>query len=137
MRNPTVERFMTRAPYTIGHDQPLARAHALMNEHGIRHLPVLEGRKLVGVVSQRDLHFLETLQDVDPEVVTVSEAMSVDAYVVSTRATIRRVASTMAERKLGSAVVVDARERVIGVFTTIDALRALAELIDEQRREAS
>lgn len=130
---------MTRAPVTIGHDQPLARAHALMNEHGIRHLPVLDGRKLVGIVSQRDLHFLETLQDVDPEVVTVSEAMSVDTYVVSTRATVRRVAETMAERKLGSAVVVDSRERVIGVFTTIDALRALAALLGEppEERQAS
>jgi acetoin utilization protein AcuB len=51
----TVERFMTRSPLTIGQDQPLAAAHRMMREHRVRHLPVLDGGMLVGVVSQRDL----------------------------------------------------------------------------------
>jgi acetoin utilization protein AcuB len=132
MRTPTIQRFMTKAPHTIGHDQPLEKAHQVMNEFGIRHLPVLERRKLVGVLSQRDLHFIESLKDVDPKEVTVSEAMSADVYVVTARTSVKKVATAMADRKLGSAIVVDHLERVIGVFTTVDALRALSTLLDEQ-----
>ena len=53
----------------------MAAAHRLMRRHKIRHLPILQEGKLVGVLSQRDLYFLETLKDVNPEEVNVSEAM--------------------------------------------------------------
>jgi acetoin utilization protein AcuB len=128
MRSLTVGDFMTRAPHTIGSNQPLELAHKLMNEHGIRHLPVLETGKLVGVVSQRDLHFIETLRDVDPRAVRVAEAMAPEVLTVTARTTLRTVALAMVDRKIGSAVVVDGKRRVIGMFTTIDALRALAEM---------
>lgn len=132
MTNPTIERFMTKAPHTIGHHQTLAAAHRMMNEHGIRHLPVLEAGKLVGILSQRDLHFIETLKDVDPEEVKVSEAMTQEAFTVSPRATVRKVVAEMAEHKYGSAVVMD-KDRVVGVFTTVDALRALYSILEEER----
>ena len=54
-----------------------------MREHGIRHLPVLDGGRLAGVVSERDLLFIDKLVDVDHERVPVSEAMSQDVYAVS------------------------------------------------------
>jgi acetoin utilization protein AcuB len=123
---------MTKSPYTIGHDQTLAAAHRKMREHAIRHLPVLHAGRLVGIVSQRDLHFVETLNGVDPEEVQVSEAMSEDAYAIGPRSTVRKVAAEMAEQKYGCAVVMD-EEHVVGVFTTVDALRVLSSLLDEQR----
>jgi acetoin utilization protein AcuB len=129
MGSPTIGHFMTRAPHTVGRDQSLEVAHRLMNEHRVRHLPVLESGRLVGVVSQRDLYFIETLRDVDPGQVTIAEAMSVDVFTVTPRTTVRKVAQEMAERKLGSAVVVDEDGKVVGVFTTTDALRALVEVI--------
>ena len=46
---------MTETPHSIGKDQPLAVAHRLMKEHDLRHLPVLEQGKLVGLVSERDV----------------------------------------------------------------------------------
>lgn len=130
----TVEHFMTHAPHTIGHDQPLSEAHRLMREHGIRHLPVLDRGKLVGVLSLRDLHFFETLADVDPDRICVSEAMSTDTYTVGPRTTLRRVAAEMADHRYGSVVVVD-KERVIGILTTVDGMRALSLLLSEQRKE--
>lgn len=123
---PTVGEYMTPSPVTIGDDQPLERAHALMREHRIRHLPVLHGGKLVGVLSMGDLHLLETLGDRDLVNVKVEEAMTPDPWVVSADAPLEEVAAEMAEHKYGTAIVSDGR-RVVGIFTTIDALRALTE----------
>jgi acetoin utilization protein AcuB len=124
----TIGHYMTRTPQTIGHEQSLTSAHRLMNELRIRHLPVLDSGRLVGVVSQRDLHFLETLRDVNPDQVMVSEAMTTDVFTVTARTTLRKAAAEMAERKLGSAIVVE-DDRVVGVFTTVDALHALVDLL--------
>jgi acetoin utilization protein AcuB len=130
MTGSTVQQFMTEAPYTIGHDQTLAAAHRIMRAHRIRHLPVLDSGCLVGIVSLRDLHLVETLDDVNPEEVPVSDAMSQETFTVSPRASVYTVAAEMAEHKYGCAVVLE-KKRVIGVFTTVDALRALAALVDE------
>jgi acetoin utilization protein AcuB len=123
--NTTIRKYMTRGPYTIGQEQTLRVAHEVMREHNVRHLPVLEGGKLVGVLSQRDLHLIETLKDVDPATTTVDEAMTGDVYITGPEAPLDEVASHMAEHKYGSAVVVE-RGKVVGLFTTVDALSALS-----------
>lgn len=124
----TIAQRMTKTPYLIGAEQSLRVAHDLMHQHEIRHLPVLHGGKLIGLVSQRDLHLVETLRDVDPEVVRVEEAMTQDVYAVSPKTPLKEVVHEMAERKLGSAVVVEGTT-VVGVFTTVDALEFLAEML--------
>jgi acetoin utilization protein AcuB len=128
MTEPQVYKYMTPSPHSIGRDQPLARAHELMRKHRIRHLPVLDGGVFVGLVSQRDLHFIETLRDVDPEAVLVEEAMSPDPYFVAPDTPLREAALQMAEHKYGAAVVVEGTT-VVGVFTAVDALRALVDVL--------
>jgi acetoin utilization protein AcuB len=111
MDEPTVDRYMTPSPHTIGQDEPLSAAHEIMRAHAIRHLPVLDGRALVGLVSLGDLHLLETLDGVDPAEATVREA------------------AEMAARKISSAVVVE-DARVVGIFTAVDGLRGLSLLLE-------
>jgi acetoin utilization protein AcuB len=130
MLNLTVHRFMTRHPQTIAPGETLASAHRLMRAHDIRHLPVVDEGKLIGLLSMGDLHLIETLKDVDPEVVQVSEAMTSEVYTVGLHASLQHTAAEMATRKCGAAVVLD-RARIVGVFTTIDALRALSALIEQ------
>ena len=125
----TIERFMTPSPLTIGVEQPLAMAHRMMNEHQVRHLPVLHDGTVVGVVSHRDLALIETLPGVDPECVTVEQAMSADPYVVTPTTKLARVARTMAARKYGCCVVAY-RGHVVGIFTTVDGMSALAGLLE-------
>jgi acetoin utilization protein AcuB len=120
----TIKDVMTPQPVTIGREQTLAVAHAMMREHRCRHLPVLEHGELVGVISQRDLYFLETLAGVDLVVDRVEEAMSPDAYAVGPDEPIAEVCAYMAKHKYGCAVVIE-RQRVIGIFTATDALRVL------------
>jgi acetoin utilization protein AcuB len=76
------------------------------------------------LLSQRDLHLIETLRDVDPATTTVDEAMTTDVYITGPDTSLDEVASQMAEHKYGSAVIVE-RGKVMGLFTTVDALNAL------------
>ena len=125
---PTIQKFMTTTPYSIGGDQTLATASKMMREHAIRHLPVLSGGKLLGMLTDRDVKFVETFRDVDPETLTVEEAMNEEPYTVSPDAPLDEVTRTMASEKYGSAVVMQ-NHKVVGIFTTVDACRALSELL--------
>ncbi len=129
MSRQTVGRYMTGMPHLIQRHESLLAAHRAMREHRIRHLPVLHGRRLVGIVSDRDLHLVETLRDVDPRVVRVDEAMTPEPFTVGPGASLLRVARSMARGKYGSAIVME-RGRVVGIFTTTDALDALAGLLE-------
>jgi acetoin utilization protein AcuB len=126
----SVERYMSASVHCIGAEQTLARAHEVMREHAIRHLPVLKAGRLVGILSQRDLHLVETLPGADPEQITVDEAMTEDLYTVSADTDLREVVAEMAKRRLGSALVTK-HGKVRGVFTTTDALRALTDVLGD------
>ena len=126
---------MSVSPVAIASHRTLADAHQLMRERGVRHLPVVEGTRLVGVVSQRDLYLIETLRGVDASAELVVEAMNAEPYSVPPDAPLEEVAREMAEHKYGSAVVVQ-RGEVVGIFTTVDALRALASVLRRGRPAA-
>ena len=130
---PTVEKYMTTSPHSIGKAQTLAHAHEVMRAARIRHLPVLEAGALVGVLTHRDLALIETLKDVDPKRVTVEDAMSTEVYTVSPEAPLDEVTSEMAEKKYGCAVVLQ-NHKVVGIFTTVDVCRALSELLHDRLR---
>jgi acetoin utilization protein AcuB len=125
---PVVRQYMTLSPFTIGPTQSLAAARQLMLEHGVRHLPVLDGGRLSGLLSERDLLLVESMPSVLPASVKVEEAMAQDVFAVGPDEPVADVAGTMIDRKIGSAVVME-DERVVGVFTTVDALQALRELL--------
>jgi acetoin utilization protein AcuB len=129
----TVRAFMTVSPFTIGVDQPLATAHALMRRHHIRHLPVLRGGELVGMVSERDLELLEVMPGVDARAITIEEAMAGMPYTIDADSSLEWLATDMCQRRADAAVVTE-HGRVAGVFTTVDALRALEELLGRARR---
>lgn len=125
---PTVQKYMTPAPHSIGIDQTLAQAHKVMRELKIRHLPVLSGGRLVGMLTLRDLHLVETLRDVDPEKVLVEEAMSPDPFTVTPETPLDEVVREMGRSKYGSAIVVQ-NHQVVGIFTTVDVCLAFDELL--------
>jgi acetoin utilization protein AcuB len=124
----TVGQFMTRHPHTIGVDQSLALAHRMMRQNGLRHLPVLEGGRLVGLLSERDLALVEASRRLDIDKATVDKAMSVEPYCVAADASLIEVAREMASQRHGSAIVLE-DGNVVGIFTTVDALMALAHVL--------
>lgn len=122
---------MTASIHAVGDDQTLAMAHKMMRENRVRHLPVLRGGKLRGIVTQRDLALIETLRDVDPEKVPVEDAMSTDVFTAEPNEPLAEIAASMAEHKYGCCVVMQGA-KVAGIFTTVDACRALSELLRER-----
>ncbi len=125
---PTIQKYMTTTPHSIGSEQTLATASTLMSKYAIRHLPVLHGGRLLGMLTDRDIKLIEAFRDVDPQKVTVEEAMTERPYSVSPETPLDEVAAAMAESKYGSAVVMQ-NQKVVGVFTTVDACQALSELL--------
>jgi len=120
---------MTPAPYVISPDAPLPRAQALMREHGFRHLPVMRGEQLVGIVSDRSIALVQCVARRGADEFFVEDAMTPDPYVAARDAPLTKVAREMVDRKVGSAVVLDGT-RVAGVFTVTDALEALVEVLE-------
>jgi acetoin utilization protein AcuB len=122
----TISQFMTSGPFTIGREQSLAAAKQLMNKSHVRHLPMLHGGKLVGMISERELDVIEALPG--SKQLSVEDAMVPDVYLTPDDAPLEKVAAEMARLKVGSAVVVK-DDIVVGVFTAVDGLRALAEVL--------
>jgi len=125
---PHVEKYMTTTPHSVGTEQSLQTASELMSKYQIRHLPVLHGGKLSGILSDRDVKMALSLNGVDAEKTTVADIASEDVYLTTPATPIDEVARQMAERRLGSALVVD-NHKLVGIFTTTDALKALDELL--------
>lgn len=126
---PSVDKFMTTSPHTIGADVSLAKAEKMMGELRVRHLPVLDGSRLVGVLSDRDIKLVESFKDVDPEKVSVREAFTDEPYTVSPKAPLSDVCAEMASHKYSSVLVVD-NHKLVGIFTWVDALNAMRELME-------
>lgn len=121
-----IRDYMTPSVHTISMESTLPQARTLMEEHGIRHLPVLDGSKLVGLISDRDLARMEGFPMIDFNLVSVPDAMSDEPYVVAPSTPAIEVFRTMHQQRYGSAIVADG-ESVVGVFTTTDALRVLVD----------
>ena len=131
-----VQDYMTASPHTIGASLSLSDAANMMKAYKIRHLPVLDGNALVGMVSDRDIQMVKSMEAVDADEMPIEEAMSQAPYTVSATTPLEVVARHMAKHKLGSAVIVNANQKVMGVFTVTDGMRALADLLGQMPEAA-
>lgn len=127
MLMPNVKRYMTREPYSVSAKDSVRRARNLMEEHLIRHLPVLDGEKLVGVVSQHDLDVVAAVPDLDLERMQVARVMTPPIEVWG-ETPIDEVSALMKDTRR-DCVVVKGGHGVEGIFTATDALEALADLV--------
>lgn len=125
---PTIQKYMTTLPHTIGFDQPLAKAEKMMHEFHVRHLPVLKAGKLVGILTDRDIKLVESFRDVNPETVRVEEAYTADPYITSPNTLLNEVCENMVAKKYSCVLVCD-NNKLVGIFTWIDALKAFDELL--------
>jgi len=135
-RIPLLKTEMTPFPWWVDIDEPLLAARELMRKHKVRHLPVKAEGKLVSVITDRDLKFaLDPDLGLPPrESLRVRDVCVYTAFIVDIDSRLDDVLETMAERKIGSALVTrDAK--LVGIFTSPDACRTLARMIRDLRGE--
>ena len=113
----TVGTMMHASPLAIEPDATLATAHTRMTEGGVRHLPVVEGGKLVGILSERDL----PAHAGRFELTSVRQAMTPDPISVSREVSVEAAACLMLERRVRALPVVDG-ERIVGMLSETDIL---------------
>jgi CBS domain-containing protein len=128
---------MQRKVVTIAAGEVLSTLEDIMTLGGVRHMPVVRGGELVGVVSERDLLrvSLSNLFSLGSDQkraflsgVEVTSVMSKPPVVIGADALVERAARVMAERKIGCLPVVDDDQRLVGLVTETDLLRHFAGL---------
>ncbi len=128
---PAVGVAMTPFPHFVGSSDPVVEIERLMAEHGIRHVPVQEDGRVVGIVSERDLHQLvnRALPPADKARIRARDILVGDPYVVEITAPLGEVVAEMGRRRLGSAIVVR-RGKLAGILSVTDVCRVLAEILE-------
>jgi len=126
-RIPTIKTVMTPFPFAIDAGEPIAEARRRMQEHGIRHLPVLAEGAAIGVLSRRDLERAEAAPaaTAGARALRAGDVCHFPAYTVSLDEPLDNVLAHMARERIGSALVLRAG-KVVGIFTTTDACRLFA-----------
>jgi acetoin utilization protein AcuB len=117
---------MSASPVVVQQTAPLTEAIALMQEHNVRHLPVLDGQTPVGILSERDVAMAGSLVPDAWEMIPVAEAMTPQPYMVSADTQVVRVARAMADHRYGAVLITSDTGALLGVFTTTDAMSVLA-----------
>lgn len=123
-----VEEFTTPNPVTVGEVADLDELNRLMKQHKVRHLPVLRGENVVGIVSDRDCRVASGLSQREKMLVQARDIMATDPVTVSAGESLGDVAFEMSEKKIGSVIVNDENDKFLGIFTVTDALNALIEM---------
>ena len=118
-----VRDVMTRRLVTIGPDTASHDARRLMDEHRIRHLPVVAGGRLLGMVSDRDVRSAAG----SPGMVA-GQIMTPDPVTVTSDTRIEHAARIMLDARFGSLPVVDGT--LIGLVTSTDLLHAFVQVLE-------
>lgn len=126
---PQIRIVMTPFPYWIDARATLADANIMMRDHNVRHLPVMDGDQIVGVISERDIMRALASGDSLAMLRPVCTTCRTKPYVVESHESLSKVLREMAESGVGS-VLITKEGRLAGIFTTTDACKRFAELID-------
>ena len=127
---------MTKSPITIKRDDSFQTALNLLRQGGVRHLPVMEGKKLVGILTDRDLRqaspspatslsMYEIKYLLDK--ILVEDIMVKNVITVPPTATIEFAAKLLYENKIGALPIVNEKGELLGIITETDILETFVE----------
>lgn len=120
----TARDIMTTPAETIAPTATLAEAARALRDLNIGSLPVLDGERLVGVVTDRDIVVRGLAEELDPSSATVAQVASADVATVDIDDDAETVARAMGERQVRRVPVLDGG-RLVGVIAQADVARDL------------
>lgn len=138
--NEKVRDWMTVDPVTVQVDSPMTEAHRIMTEHKIRRLPVMDGNRLVGIVTRGDIRGAQASEATSLSIwelnyllskLTLDQVMTRKVITVSPEATIGEAAKLMLENKIAGLPVMKGTE-LVGIITESDIFRLLVEYSMEE-----
>lgn len=121
-----VKTQMSRKVVSIAPGTSILRAMEVMRENSIRHLPVVEGEKFVGLVTEGDLRQGSLLSLVDK--ISIEDVMIKHPHTISPEATIEEAAKLIHRHKIGGLPVLKG-SRLVGIITIVDILRSFIQLL--------
>lgn len=134
-----VIHVMTANPLTVGPSDTMQRVEEIMHEHDIRQLPVIDGNKLVWIITDRDIRSFLGLRSLGTRAsqaratgTTVELVMTTNPVTLSLDDDLRDAVELLIEEKIGGIPVMDAEERLVGIATYVDVLRYLPDRLDEE-----
>src|SRR5437870_10655656 len=131
----SVRDLMTPTPLSVSPNTPVNEARALMQQHRIRHLPVLENGRLVGMVSDRDIRLVLPSPATSLSVyeigylltrLTVGEIMTYFPITIGADRPVTDAVKRMLAYKIGALPVVE-HGQLIGMLTRTDLLHAFLQ----------
>ncbi|HXZ43931.1 MAG TPA: CBS domain-containing protein, partial [archaeon] len=134
-----VKERMKRDPITVKKDDSFRYALKIIRKEGIRHLPVLDGKKLVGIVTDRDLRQAAPSPATTLEVhelnyllerLKIEAIMTKKVITVAPESSLLDAAKLLMVHKIGCLPVVE-QEELVGIITEKDLLQALVELLEK------
>lgn len=134
---------MSSQVVSILKDMGVREAFFLMKEHSIRHLPIVDDNKqLIGIISDRELrrpNWVDEAQDIShvyylDNSMKVSDVMITDVHVLHTYDTLNKAVNLLLDNNIGAAPVLDKTETLVGMLSAIDLLRALSNMIKEEKK---
>jgi CBS-domain-containing membrane protein len=134
-RNEPVSKIMTTTLVSVHVGQKLSEVRTAMTEGGFHHVPVVSGKKLLGVLSATDLLRVTYEYGVDPRqndavldnTVGIEQLMTTEPVTLLRTATIRDAVVILAEGRFHSLPVVDENHHLVGLVTSTDLLRYLLD----------
>ena len=133
-----VADVMTKHPLTMSPTETIGQADDLINTNRIRQLPVIQGKRLVGIVTDRDIRsFLSSSLWETPEAreralaSVVREIMTTAPITVSPDDDLQEAVELMIDEKMGGIPVVDEPEGLVGIVTYVDVLRCFLNRLQE------
>ena len=136
-----VSKYMTRKLIAVEPGTSVKDAFTTMRARRVRHLPVVDGDKLVGIISDRDLRrprWAESLDDwtayyqIDDNI-AVKDVMTSNPEVVHTYDDILKAVRLFREQRYGALPVQDKTGKLVGILSAQDLLLALEELLTEKK----
>ncbi len=125
-----VGKRMTRNPKTVSPDEPLSNAAKIMREHRFNHLPVVEGERLVGILSDTDLRNASLEPGGTPGGNRpVREVMRAPVWSLTPEDSIEDALLIVSRKRFGALPVLSG-DRLVGIITKMDLLHAFVDVLD-------
>jgi acetoin utilization protein AcuB len=136
-----VTDYMTSKVVSVPPDTGIREAFFEMKRHHIRHLPVVDNKKLVGIISDRELRrpdWVDESHDIAhayylDDKMSVRDVMIRKVHVIHTYDSLRKAARLLLDNEIGAAPVLDKTQQLVGMLSAVDLLRALDDMIEEER----